>query len=164
MPGLPLGAAQQHDVPAEQLTYERITGIEFIELDANLPYPRSAAYRRSASGADMLVRAHAPEIEQVQLSEEQARAYIDALVAAGLFSWQRVYRPVQGTFVNSSTQWRLKVEFSAASGAGRKLARKPRPFESEGENVFPDSYEQVVAALMAPGAQAGLADKPDTEA
>ena len=152
MPGLPFGAAQQHGIPAELQSYDNIVGIEFIELDANLPYPRSAAYRRLEQGAEMLVRDNAPDIEHVQLSEAQARTYIDALSDAGVFSWQRVYRPAQGTFVNASTQWRLKVEFSeTARSAERASSRKARPFESEGENVFPDDYAQIVSLLMAKG-------------
>lgn len=40
MPGLPFGAAQSHDVPHELRTYEHVRGIEFIEIDPDLPAPR----------------------------------------------------------------------------------------------------------------------------
>lgn len=144
MPGLPFGAARQHPVPAEVQDYEHIESIEFIEIDPDLPSPRSVAYRPTARGAQMRVRDFAPELEDRELSESEARAYIGRLVASGVFSWARVYRPAQGTFVNVGVQWRLEVEFAKPAGSKKKV----RPFRAEGENVFPDGFEQVVAALM----------------
>lgn len=157
MPGLPFGAAQQHGVPEDVRGYDGIVGIEFVEFDADLPCPRSVAYRRVDGGAGMRVRANAPEIAQFALSEQQARAYLDTLAASGLFSWQRVYRPAQGTFVNASTQWRLEVTFARRKGQARV-----RPFRVEGENVFPDDYEAVLELLMAPagGACAVAGEQP----
>lgn len=160
MSGLPFGAAQQHDVPQEKQNFDNIEGIEFIELDASLPYPRSAAYRRTPDGAEMLIRRNTPEVERVMLSSDEARAYIESVVEAGLFAWQRVYRPAQGTFVNASTEWRVKVEFAQTDSLpARKTAGKNRPFESEGENVFPDTYERVVRLLVR--ADAGVEIRPE---
>ena len=147
MPGLPLGAAQQHPIPAQALIYEAISGIEFIEVNDDLPYPRSVAYRPTDTGAEMRVRDNAPDLCELALSADQARAYIASLVDAGLFSWQRVYRPAQGTFVLNATRWRLEVRFADVPGA-----KRVKPFKVEGENVFPDDYEAVLAALMQPAA------------
>lgn len=144
MPGLPFGAARQHPVPREALNYEGIEAIEFIETDPDLPYPRSVAYRPSPTGAQARVRDFSPEISDLELTEAQARAYLSRLVESGLFSWQRVYRPAQGTFVNVGREWRLEVRFSKTEGA----KKPPRSFKAEGENVFPDGYNGVVAALM----------------
>ena len=85
MPGLPFGAAQSYDVPHELRTYEHVQGIEFIEVDPYLPFPRSAAYRKTVDGAQMLIRRGAPEIAQVDLAADEARSLIAALDAAGLF-------------------------------------------------------------------------------
>ena len=143
MPGIPLGAARQHDVQPELLDYEHIAGIEFIETRAGFPFPRSAAYRCIEGGSQMRVRDACPELDELDLSEEESRAYIDALAQSGLFEWQRVYRPAQGTFVNDCTNWRLEVRF-----ASKGRSRAARPFRVEGEGVFPDSYEAVVDLLM----------------
>ena len=140
MPGLPLGAARQHDVRPELLDYEHIAGIEFIETLAGIPYPRSAAYRPVQGGAQMRVR---PELVDAELSEDEARAYLAALVDAGLFAWRRVYRPAQGTFTLDGTNWRVEVTFAEQEGGAR-----PRPFRVEGENVFPDTYNTVTELLM----------------
>ena len=131
MPGLPFGAAQSHDVPHELRTYEHVRGIEFIEIDPDLPAPRSAAYRPVAGGAQMLIRRATPDIDEVSLDEDEARGLIAALDAAGLFDWQRVYKPSQGNFVVTATEWRIEVEF-----------------RSEGEDEFPDSFEHVVGLLV----------------
>lgn len=144
MTGLALGAARQRAVDPSLLCYERIAGIEYIEMDPDLPYPASAAYRTCEHGAEMLLRANVPDVERVSLDEGQARRYLEALVEAGLFAWQRVYRPAQGTFAVVSTQWRIEVSFTS-----RGLAT-PKPFAVEGEDAFPDGYAAVRAALMAP--------------
>lgn len=143
MPGLPLGASRQHDVDASLLDYEHIAGIEFIEIDPDRPYARSAAYRPCAGGAEMRLRDYEPDVEDVALDEDEARAYLSALVAAGLFAWRRVYRPSQGTFVNVADEWRVEVTFSGGDGA-----KPPRPFKVEGEGVFPENYEKVSSLLM----------------
>lgn len=151
MPGLPFGAARQHPVPQEVRDYEHIESIEFIEIDPDVPSPRSVAYRPTAGGAQMRVRDFAPELEDRELSEPEARAYIEHLVATGVFSWARTYRPAQGTFVNVGTEWRLEVEFARPAGAKKKV----RPFKAEGENVFPDNFDEVVSALMGSGSAEG---------
>ncbi len=145
MPGLPFGAAQQHEVSNEFKTYEGIEKIEFIEIDPNLPSPRSVAYRPSETGGEMIVRNWSPELHHLELDESEARHFIKRIAASGLFSWQRAYRPSQGTFVVSGHEWRLEVSFSRLPGSKRQ-----RPFKVEGENVFPDDYKEVVALLMAP--------------
>lgn len=144
MPGLSLGAAQQYDIPADLQCYERIAGIEFIETRAGIPYPRSAAYRPCAGGAQMRVRDGAPDILDADLTEGEARAYIAALVEAGLFRWRRVYRPAQGTFVLDGTNWRVEVTFTKDGGL-----RAPRPLRAEGEGLFPDGYDHMTGLLMA---------------
>ena len=145
MPGLPLGAAQQHDVPVELLDYDHIAGIEYIETNAGIPYPRSVAYRPVDGGGQMRVRDKAPDLVDIDLDEAQARAYIDAVVSGGVFGWNRVYRPAQGTFVFDGTNWRLEVTFKKTG-----VLKAPRPFRVEGEMIFPDNYEQVVGLLMGP--------------
>lgn len=150
MPGLPFGAVQSYDVAAEFRTYEHIVGIEFIEIDPDKPYPRSAAYRVTPHGAQMRVRDNAPEIDDVDLGEEQARAYIESLAGSGLFEWQRVYRPSQGTFVVASVEWRVEVSFDVPI-AGKRT----KNFRVEGESAFPDNYENVVKTLMRCGEEGG---------
>lgn len=147
MPGLPFGAAQSYDVPHELRTYEHVQGIEFIEVDPDLPFPRSAAYRKTADGAQMLIRRGAPEIAQVDLAADEARSLIAALDAAGLFTWQRVYKPAQGPFVNVVTEWRVEVDFDES------IAKRSSTFRSEGADEFPDSFDSVVSLLLsqAPG-------------
>lgn len=157
MPGLPFGAAQQHSVPAEFQTYEGIAGIEFIDMHPDLPYPRSAAYRKCAGGAQMRVRNRAAEIAEVDLDEQQARAYLSALVEHGLFRWHRSYRPAQGTFVLDAPQWRLEVTFDKLDG------KRCKPFRAEGEGTYPDNFEAVAGALMGPGAQPADAAEPEAE-
>lgn len=147
MPGLPFGAAQQHSIPAEFQTYEGIAGIEFIDMRPDLPYPRSAAYRRCADGAQMRVRDRVAEIAEADLDEQQARAYLSALVERGLFFWHRTYRPAQGTFVLDAPQWRLEVTFDKLGG------KRCKPFRAEGEGTYPDNFEEVAGALMVPGIQ-----------
>lgn len=161
MPGLPFGAARQHPVPAELLTYEGIAGIEYIELDPDLPYPRSAAYRPAIAGGQLRVRDRVPEVADRELTRDEARAYLSALVSSGVFSWQRVYRPAQGTFVNVGVEWRLEVTFAKPKGA----RKEPRAFVVEGENVFPDGYSRVVSALMGSGleGEASSAEEPRVE-
>ncbi|MGI6033871.1 MAG: hypothetical protein ACOX69_10680 [Coriobacteriales bacterium] len=158
MPGLPFGAAQQHAIPRELLTYENIAGIEYIEANPSLPYPRSAAYRPIEGGAQMRVRDRTAEIEDIELTVPEARAYIEALVNSGLFSWNRVYRPAQGTFVNEALQWRVEVTFSQGGSP-----KKRRPFRVEGEEETPSDYEQVVALLMN-GFSAHSGEGPDADA
>lgn len=142
MPGLPFGAVQAHDVPQEFRSYAHIEDIEFIEINPNKPYPRSAAYRKTASGAQMRVRNNAPEIEELELTVDEATSFIDSLVQAGVFSWQRVYRPAQGTFVVADLEWRLEVRFDKA------FAKRTQAFKVEGEDVFPDSYDAVLSLLL----------------
>lgn len=142
MTGLPLGAAQSHIVPDEMRSYEHITGIQFIEIDPSLPYPRSAAYRKVPQGAEMLIRKYAPELAEVDLSVEEARDLIGRLREAGLFDWQRVFKPVQGTFVDVATEWRIEVDFD------EKISKRSSRFQSEGEDEFPDSFDAVVSALL----------------
>lgn len=163
MPGLPFGAAQQHDVPAELRCYDRIAGIEFIEADPSLPYPRSVAYRPAEGGAQMRVRANEPDIIDLEIPADQAKSYVESLADAGLFDLQRVYRPAQGTFTVAGLQWRLEVEFTREGSP-----KKPRPFRAEGEGVLPDGHEALVKALMAPArpaldAAASAADAADGE-
>ncbi len=143
MPGLPFGAVQSYDIPAEYRTYEHVTGIEFIEIDPDKPYPRSVAYRIVPEGAQMRLRDNAPDIEDFDLTLDEARAYIDSLAQSGLFEWQRVYRPSQGTFVIAGTEWRVELSFDVVV-AGRRT----KSFKVEGENTFPDNYEQVIKLLM----------------
>lgn len=142
MPGLPFGAAQSHDVPHELRTYEHVRGIEFIEVDPDLPAPRSAAYRPVAGGAQMLIRRATPDIDEVSLDENEARGLIAALDVAGLFDWQRVYKPSQGNFVVTATEWRIEVDFDT------RIAKRSSTFRSEGEDEFPDSFEHVVGLLV----------------
>lgn len=142
MSGLPFGAAQSFTVPMELRSYEHVLGIEFIELDPNLAYPRSAAYRKTEGGAQMRARNAAPELLDFDLSRDEAVALIESLDRAGLFDWQRVYKPSQGTFVVTATDWRMSVEFDVP------VARRDHVFESEGEDEFPDSFEQVVGILL----------------
>lgn len=157
MPGLPFGAAQQHSISAEFQTYEGIAGIEFIDMRPDLPYPRSVAYRRCADGAQMRVRDGAAEIAEVDLDEQQARAYLSALVEHGLFRWHRSYRPAQGTFVLDAPQWRLEVTFDKLGG------KRCKPFRAEGEGTYPDNFEEVAGALMAPGAHLADGEEPTEE-
>ena len=134
-------------MPHELRTYEHVQGIEFIEVDPDLPFPRSAAYRKTVDGAQMLIRRGAPEIAQVDLAADEARSLIAALDAAGLFTWQRVYKPAQGPFVNVVTEWRVEVDFD------EPIAKRSSTFCSEGADEFPDSFDSVVSLLLsqAPG-------------
>lgn len=141
MPGLPFGAVQAHDVPQEFRSYAHIEDIEYIEIDPNKPYPRSSAYRKTADGAQMRIRNNAPEIEELDLTVDEATSFIDSLVEAGVFSWQRVYRPAQGTFVVANLEWRLEFRFD------KPFAKRARSFKVEGEEVFPDSYGDVTSLL-----------------
>ena len=147
MPGLPFGAAQSYDVPHELRPSEHVQGLELIEVDPDLPFPRSAAYRTTADGAQMLIRRRAPEIAQVDLTADEARSLIVALDAAGLFTWQRVYKPAQGPFVNVVTEWRVEVDFD------EPIAKRSSTFRSEGADEFPDSFDSIVSLLLsqAPG-------------
>lgn len=142
MPGLPFGAAQSYDVPKDLRCYEHVLGIEFIEIDPDLPYPRSAAYRQVPAGAQMLIRRAVPEIDELSLDEVEARNLIAALDEAGLFDWQRVYKPSQGNFVITATEWRLEVTFDVP------IAKRVSSFKSEGEDEFPDSFDDVVSLLL----------------
>lgn len=142
MPGLPLGAAQSHYVPEEMRSYDHIVGIQFIEIDPNLPYPRSAAYRKVPTGAQMLIRKSAPELFEIDLSIDEARAFIQRLRDTGLFEWQRVFKPVQGSFVDVATEWRIEVDFD------QKIAKRSSMFRSEGEDGFPDDFDAVVEVLL----------------
>lgn len=152
MPGLPLGAAQQHAVPEELLDYDHIAGIEYIQTRAGIPYPRSVAYRPVEGGGQVRLRNEAPDLVDVDLDEQEARDYIQRLVDRGLFGWNRVYRPAQGTFVFDGTNWRLEVRFKTQG------AKEPRPFRVEGEMLFPDNYEPIVALLMDVGQDLAPAD------
>lgn len=142
MAGLPLGAAQSYSVPEELQCYDHVVGIEFIEIDPNLVFPRSAAYRKVPEGAQMLIRTSGPELFEVDLSLEDARLLIAQLKDGGLFQWQRVFKPVQGSFVDVATEWRIEVEFD------EKLSRRSSSFKSEGEDEFPDSFDEVVSVLL----------------
>ena len=143
MQGLPFGAAQSYSVASEFRSYEHIAGIEFIEIDPDKPYPRSVAYRATQDGAQMRIRDYAPNIDEFDLPLDEARALIESLSRAGLFEWQRVYRPAQGTFVVAALEWRVEVTFDVAIDGKRTNA-----FKVEGEAICPDNYEQVIAALM----------------
>ena len=70
-----------------------------------------------------------------------------ALDAAGLFTWQRVYKPAQGPFVNVVTEWRVEVDFD------EPIAKRSSTFRSEGADEFPDSFDSIVSLLLsqAPG-------------
>ncbi len=142
MPGLPFGAAQTYDVPQEFRNYAHIEGIEFIEINPNKPYPRSSAYRKTDSGAQMRIRNNAPEIEELELTIDEATSFIESLVQAGVFSWQRVYRPAQGTFVVADLEWRLEFMFD------KPFAKRAQSFKVEGEDVFPDNFDAVVSLLI----------------
>lgn len=142
MPGLPAGAAQAHSVPLRLRCYEHVMGIEFIEVDPNVPAPLSAAYRPVSGGAQMLIRRETPELEERSLSEDEARQLIGALDEAGLFEWQRVYCPAQGTYRVVATEWRIQVTFD------EKISRHSSSFQSEGEDEFPDTYDSVVGILV----------------
>lgn len=142
MGGLPAGAAQSFSVPAQLRSYDHITSIEFIQIDPNVPCPLSAAYRPTSDGAEMLIRRETPDLHKLALIEEQARSLIEDLDEAGLFEWNRVYCPAQGSFSVAATEWRLAVEFD------RKPAKHEDAFQSEGENEFPDSYDAVVSLLV----------------
>ncbi len=143
MASLPLGAARQHPVDPTLLNYKSIEGLEYIETRPLEAFPRSVAYRKCEDGGQMRVRNNSPEILDVDLTEEQARTYIAAIVEAGIFAWRRVYRPAQGIFAMESVNWRLEVTFTGGEGGSI-----PRPFRVEGENVFPDTYQAGVGALM----------------
>lgn len=152
--GLPLGAAQTYSVPEHMRCYDHVTGIEFIEVDPSLPYPRSAAYRKVPGGAQMLIRKSAPELIEVDLSLEEACALIDRLRDVGLFEWQRVFKPVQGSFVDVATEWRIEVDFD------ERIARRSSKFRSEGEDEFPDSFDAVVEALLGQAPEPNAASEP----
>lgn len=142
MSAVPFGAEQSHRVPPEFRSYDHVEEIEFIELDPDSPYPRSAAYRVTETGAQMRVRNALPQLDEVELSTADARALIEDVAAAGLFDWQRVYRPVQGTFVNAAFEWRVEVSFD------EPFAKRTRSFRAEGEGVRPDTYDRVIDVLM----------------
>ena len=143
MPGLPFGAARQQDIAPELRTYEQIVSIEFIEIDPDMAYPRSFAYRPSEQGGQTRTRVFSPDLIDADLSEAEARALIDGLDQAGVFDWNRVYRPAQGTFVVAAREWRLEIVFKSQG-----FGKTPRPFKVDGENVFPDNYKQVVEGLF----------------
>ena len=105
----------------------------------------------------MRVRDRAAEIAEVDLDEQQARAYLSALVEHGLFRWHRSYRPAQGTFVLDAPQWRLEVTFDKLGG------KRCKPFRAEGEGTYPDNFEEVAGALMAPGAHLADGEEPTEE-
>lgn len=142
MPGLPFGAAQTFIVPTELRSYEHIVGFEFIEIDPNLPYPRSAAYRKTGEGAQMLIRKAEPDLLEVDLSSDAAHKLIEELGAAGVFDWQRMYKPPQGNFVVETTNWRLSIEFD------EKLTKRSATFVSEGADEFPDTFDCVISLLL----------------
>lgn len=155
MPGLPFGAVQAHDVPQEFRSYAHIEDIEFIEINPNKPYPRSAAYRKTTEGAQMRVRNNAPEIEEFDLTVDEATAFIDSIVQSGVFSWQRVYRPAQGTFVVADLEWRLEIRFD------RPFVKRTQAFKVEGEDVFPDTYDATISLLV--DAPHSFANEPTDE-
>ncbi len=90
----------------------------------------------------MLLRNADPQLADVELSVEEAGALIASLDAAGLFDWQRVYKPAQGVFANVATEWRVEVNFD------EPIARRSSTFKSEGADEAPDSFEQVIALFM----------------
>jgi hypothetical protein len=147
MVALPFGAMQSYRVPPEFRSYEHVKEIEFIEIDPDRPYPRSVAYRAAEDGAQMLIRRAAPELDEIELCADEARALIEDVAAAGLFEWQRVYKPVQGTFVNASLEWRIEVSFD------EPYAKRASSFKVEGEGTRPDTYDQVIDVLMRPREQ-----------
>lgn len=142
MSGLPFGSAQSFTVPEELRSYEHVLGMEFIEIDPNLVFPRSAAYRKTEGGAQMRTRNAAPDLVDSDLSRDEAQLLIDSLNAAGLFDWQRVYKPVQGSFVVAATEWRVGITFDEC------VSKRSSVFESEGEDEFPDTFDEVVNLLI----------------
>ncbi len=139
----PAGAARSRVVAGELRCYERVAEIRFIEQGYPHPDPRSAAYRPVSGGGQLRLRFNEPECHDEELDEASARAYIAALDAHGAFDLDRVYRPVQGSFSLSPQEWRLEIEFSA-DAAGEV----PEPYVAEGENAWPDGYEELVLALQ----------------
>jgi hypothetical protein len=143
MRGKPAGAAQSRIVASELRCYERVAGVRFIEQGYPHADPRSAAYRPADGGGQLRLRFNEPECHDEELDEAAARAYIEALDAHGAFDLDRVYRPVQGSFSLSPQEWRLEVEFTAnADGT------VPEPYVAEGENAWPDGYEELVLSLQ----------------
>ena len=141
MTGTPLGAKQHHPVPDSLKNYQSIVSIEFIEKDQKTDDVRSAAYRPVDGGAQTRIRLSTQdELTDSDLNLDEANAYINAIVEAGIFDWDYSYRPAQGNFTNVNTQWRLKIEFDAATGQS--------PFISEGESFFPDNYDSIINLLL----------------
>lgn len=70
--------------------------------------------------------------------EDEARRLTPLWWRLGLFEWQRVYKPSQGNFVVTATEWRIEVDFDT------RIAKRSSTFRSEGEDEFPDSFEHVV--------------------
>lgn len=90
----------------------------------------------------MLLRDAKPQLADVELSVEEANALIVSLDAAGLFDWQRAYKPAQGVFANVATEWRVEVNFD------ERISKRSSAFRAEGADEYPDSFEQVIALLM----------------
>ena len=143
MAGQPAGARQARTIPAELRCYGRVAGLRFIEQGYPHPDPRSAAYRPVPGGGQLRLRFNEPACHDEQLDEAAARAYIAALDAHGAFDLDRVYRPVQGSFSIDPQEWRLEVEFSPDADG-----HVPEPYVAEGENAYPDGYEEFVLALL----------------
>ena len=140
MAGEPIGAKRILRIPEEAKSYEQITSIEFIELEAKSGNVRSAAYRPVDGGAQTRIRTGVQdELVDSDLTADEAKQFISKLCDAGVFDWNYSYRPAQGTFVNVAAQWRLKIEFKD---------KEYRDFVAEGENHFPDNYDVVVDVLM----------------
>ena len=144
MGGIPFGAKRGHEVASELRTFEAIWQISYIH-DALLPADFcSAAYLNDGSSFKTRTRTTLEgALVDTELSEQDARTYIEALIDAGIFDWMRVYKPAQGTFVKYSTEWRLQIDF-----AKPEAGRTPKPFVVEGENCFPDNYELIQKLLM----------------
>ncbi len=139
----PAGAAQARVVAPELRSYERVAALRFIEQGYPHPDPRSAAYRPVAGGGQLRLRFNEPACHDEELDEAGARAYIAALDAHGAFDLDRVYRPVQGSFSLDPQEWRLEIEFSPdADGV------VPEPYVAEGENAWPDAYEELALVLL----------------
>lgn len=123
-------------------TYDHVKGFEFIEMDPSLPYPVSSAYKKTPDGAKMLVRNAGPDLAELSLSENDAAKLISDLDDAGLFDWRRVYKPVQGNFVVTVTQWRLQVDFD------EDVSKRTSSMVAEGSDEFPDGFDHVVGILV----------------
>ena len=140
MAGEPIGAKQLYKIPDNMQCYEKINSIEFLEINQADGNVRSVAYRPTVNGAQVRIKTCVQdELTDSELTKKEAIDYIENIRNAGIFSWNYSYRPSQGTFVNVTTQFRLKIEFAEDNA---------KDFVSEGENVVPDTYDDIVKILL----------------